>query len=536
VGGDGIFIDVTGGGVLGTHPERPEAAVAVAPSGPDQLNTIRIPLMAIACWLLPDHYFAFDSSLVHPDAQPQLTKFVGLRRRLTDPRAGAPPLSIFGHTDPVGPIDYNMQLGWRRARAVYALLTHDVAIWESLYSVPLGGDIWGRKALQMMLGALSDATGEPYYPGPQDGVWTQAWSDSIRRFQKDKTPEHVTGSFGTAPERAPLFDAYMSFLCVDEKGQSFRLSRTDDFLARGADPDGRGDLQGCSKFNLQMIFKQGEEASLGEKQRNEDNRVNRRVVVFIFKPNVRVKPEAWPCPAAADEAHSPFRAAAAVKACQARFWSDAAQRGEARKLPDRRRTFGDREDTFQCRFYHGFAVNSPCEDVVKLWVVRLATRDVDHNLVPLANQNAVVALGKEGNAVLLRTTSTKDGKLFLPVLEGETRLDLRFDALGAAGTEPKDAGTDEDPAEAKFLPLVLLGDVLAPMPPVVDDADPSHQLPVRQRLHNLGYGPRDLETWDETAYRAAVRQFKVEHAVGGADPDGTVDAETRDAVVAEYGS
>jgi hypothetical protein len=255
----------------------------------------------------------------------------------------------------------------------------------------------------------------------------------------------------------------------------------------------------------------------------------------VFKPGTRVTPDKWPCPAATDEPHAAVAANAAVKQCEDRFWSDAATRVKAGSA---RRDFADKEDTFQCRFYHGFAVHSPCEDVVKLWVIRVATRDAHDNLVPLANKNAVFAMGDEGSAVLIRSTSNKDGKLFVPVIEGETTMKLQFDAFDAAGTvQPgKDTNSDEDPAESLFVPMFLDGDVLTKMPDSsVDESDDSVKLAARQRLHNLGYGPGDLTAWDDPTYRAALVQFK-KRIQGVQNPDDKADSATRDALVAEHGS
>ena len=65
-----------------------------------------------------------------------------------------PPLSIFGHADPVGNDDYNKQLSGRRATAIYGLLTRDTHLWEELYSHSFGNDKWGVKAIQIMLAEL----------------------------------------------------------------------------------------------------------------------------------------------------------------------------------------------------------------------------------------------------------------------------------------------------------------------------------------------------------------------------------------------
>jgi len=45
---------------------------------------------------------------------------------------------IFGHTDVSGEAPLNKELSERRAKAVYALLTHDADAWEELFMG--GGD------------------------------------------------------------------------------------------------------------------------------------------------------------------------------------------------------------------------------------------------------------------------------------------------------------------------------------------------------------------------------------------------------------
>jgi hypothetical protein len=79
--GEGLFIDVTGGMVMGTHPERPQMPVAVAPTDADNkgFNTIRAPLITVACWKLPDHFFDYDSSVVLPNSKDGFSKFMDLR-------------------------------------------------------------------------------------------------------------------------------------------------------------------------------------------------------------------------------------------------------------------------------------------------------------------------------------------------------------------------------------------------------------------------------------------------------------------------
>src|SRR5260370_29223240 len=172
---EGAFIDVTGGMVVAKHAERAELPVAVAPTDArlDGINTIRAPLVAVGCWKLPAHFFIFDSSVVCPNSQQGFTSFAELRADLIDKKTQKkPPLSLFGHCDPVGDEVYNMMLGARRARAVYCALIHDVAGWEKLYSSNIGGDVWGRMSLQTMMGALLDGDGKPYWGGKADGAWS----------------------------------------------------------------------------------------------------------------------------------------------------------------------------------------------------------------------------------------------------------------------------------------------------------------------------------------------------------------------------
>jgi tetratricopeptide (TPR) repeat protein len=48
-------------------------------------------------------------------------------------RGKKPPLSIFGHADPVGDDDYNKKLSGRRAAAIYALIARRPDIWEDIF-------------------------------------------------------------------------------------------------------------------------------------------------------------------------------------------------------------------------------------------------------------------------------------------------------------------------------------------------------------------------------------------------------------------
>ena len=298
----------SGGGISGKHTLQLGHELRVGPTAEDKHNTYRLALIPLACWHIKDIRFEFESSFVLPDAVDEMQMLSQLHKD----HPGAP-LSLFGHADPVGNDAYNKELSGRRVRAVYALLIRREAMWEELYSKPhsLGGDVWGQKSIHTM----QDALGKP-------------------RATVSKA------------ERPLLFRLYMDFLCGD------LLLTPADFLAGGADPDGKGDYQGCGEFNPLLVFSKTEAAQFAgnHKKRNEENAPNRRVLGYMFRPGSLVSPDRWPCP----------RSKESTAACIKRFWSDAEKR---RNPSSERREFESTKDTFGCRFYHRIAVESPCERV-----------------------------------------------------------------------------------------------------------------------------------------------------------------------------
>ena len=172
----------------------------------------------------------------------------------TDPKLPQfifPPLSIFGHADPVGQDDYNKLLSGRRAAAIYGLLTRRDEVWEDLYSnqgafaAAAAGDKWGTPSIQTMLTAVG-------FPSDASGQGGPDITSAVRSFQSsqglaaDGNPGHDT--------RKKLFLVYMDKLC----GADFKLDKEDDFLARGKDSAGKGDFQGCGEFNPRLIFSEQE--------------------------------------------------------------------------------------------------------------------------------------------------------------------------------------------------------------------------------------------------------------------------------------
>lgn len=290
-----------------THPGIEDAPLRVGPSVGSEFNLIRAFLIPKACFKVEDAHFAFDSSFIAPE-----NFDVTPLKELLDKHPGTK-LSIFGHADPAGDDVYNKTLSGRRASAVFGLLTRDVAIWEKLNDHAAGGDNWKPHAEQTMQATTGLPAGTP---------------------------------------RKTLFKAYMDRLCtVPGKGTLVELTK-DDFLARGKGQDGKGDFQGCSEFNPLMVFSKDEKAFLDKPEnhpkRNQQNQVNRRVMVLLFRPGSQVDPNKWPCPTVEE----------GIGKCQKRFHSDGETRRSNQAL---HREFKDTKDTFACRFYDRISNSSPCE-------------------------------------------------------------------------------------------------------------------------------------------------------------------------------
>lgn len=332
------------GGFAADHPARPDQPFYVATNfdGATERNAYRAQLIPVACWRVDNVRFEFDSSFVKPEIAAELSLLAAKRK--AHPKA---PISIFGHADPVGKDDYNKKLSGRRAIAIYAILTRKTDLWETLYKDE--DDHWGLKSIQIMLTALG------YDPGPATGYGSAKTSAAVKKFQTDDgtlDPDSDPGPL----TREKLFKAYMDKTCVDESGTPFTLTDA-DFLARGADPGGKGDYQGCGEFNPVLIFSKAEEKEFAKpgkkKARDEANSPNRRVVIFLFRPESVVTPGKWPCPLATE----------GDEGCRKRFWSDGDTRRES---TDERREYPVTHDTFACRFYDRIAFKSPCETIAPI--------------------------------------------------------------------------------------------------------------------------------------------------------------------------
>ena len=326
------------GGVTATHAEQQNFPVKVGPStDSDKFNRVTMGIVPIACWRVDDVRFQFDSSFVLPQVAAEMKALERLRNKHKQDSL-FPPISLFGHADPVGDDDYNKTLSGRRATAIYAMLIRNPSQWETLYTTRIRGvgDVWGKSSIDTMVHALG--------------------FDSVQGFQQ-KNGLAADGDPGPAT-RGALFPQYMDLVCG-----SLKLDKHDHFLA-GTDSGGKGDYQGCSEFNPVLIFSTAESQKFAKPENKADrdrtNAPNRRVMALLFRPGSKVDANKWPCP----------RASEGVAGCHHRFWSN----GETRRstqLPDQERKYDQTKDTFACRFYDRIANQSPCDRLRQILRVRL---------------------------------------------------------------------------------------------------------------------------------------------------------------------
>jgi hypothetical protein len=235
----------------------------------------------------------------------------------------------------------------------------------------------------------------------------QDFNHALRQFQAAQGLP-ATGNADSAT-LDKLFLAYMDAIC----GKDFVLDKREDFLA-GTDADGKGDYQGCSRFNPSLIFSQKESEEFANAanndKRNEENESNRRVMVLLFRPGTRIDAAKWPCP----------RAKEGTAGCVKRFWSDGQNR-RFKQLQNDRRLFESTADTFACRFYQRLTDDSPCERTRKKVFIDLETVDEFGHRVP--NFDLVLFL-PDGSKRRIRTDSN-GYRRELGIPQGELKVTLK---------------------------------------------------------------------------------------------------------------
>lgn len=473
------------GGVSGDHPEFSPLPVLVSPTTDGRgKNTIRMDLIPVGCWKLENLRFQFGSSFVLPESKDEFASLTELRKK----HAGAP-LSVFGHADPVSDDSFNKDLSGRRADSVYGVLTRDTARWERLYKTATSGDGWGMEAIQRMLAAVGSD------PGPVTGSMNPPTKAAVQDFQ-GKNGLGTDGDPGPQT-REKLFRAYMDFLCSEKIEKS-------EFLGKGADSGGKGDVQGCGEFNPILSFSKTEDQEFqrpeNKVKRDSDNEVNRRVMVLLFRPGTAVSVEKWPCP----------RTTEGTAGCKKRFWSD----GEQRRTPhSERREFAKSQDTFACRFYHRLVASSPCEgvepvpDTVKI-------RLFDRQARPLPFAPCVVT---EPGQAARAMRAAGDAFITLQPATIPATVNVKW-------SRPASGDNAGSPPPNVAGPFEFSLDV------AVEISDPDSDDAALTRLKNLGYPLTVAETHMERA--DCIRAFQVDYKprFSGIVVDGTLNAETKSAI------
>lgn len=217
-------------------------------------------------------HFEFGRSFVRKDAMQTLSEMV-------EDLQGQPIRKgmIFAHTDKVGPEALNKELSERRAKALFALFTHDDGAWEDLFTNKFSGgnwsERWGTGEVQHMLGALL-VTDDNGLPLDEDGVQGSLTTEAIKRFQRGDYPD-------LPAEQAPLVDdGIVGPMTRKELFLAYakRISREPLSADRLAMVNGEK-YMGCGEYNpLHVSAKDAE---------------SRRAVVFLF--DAAAEPQGLPC-------------------------------------------------------------------------------------------------------------------------------------------------------------------------------------------------------------------------------------------------
>jgi hypothetical protein len=430
----GSLIDVADGGVIGEHDPPLARPFFASPTRSEKSNALALDIVPMACLNLGDVLFEFDSSIVLPAAGAILSQLPALRRSKPNAKGELPLVSIFGHADPSGNDEYNKTLAGRRAKAVFGLLTHKAEIWDELFCKPFGGDDWTKK---LSVSSLAQSL----------------------------------GLSNTAPRRQ-VFAAHIAAICPE-------ALEPRDFLGRGVDGGGKADFQGCGEFNPLLLASAPELKTLSKVQRDNLNLINRRVVVFLFRPEIRLNVQEWPCP----------RATESTAGCRKRFFLNAKER--LTPAPERKRHQLPTDETFACRFYDRIAGPSPCEQVLEIYRIRL----FDKLAKPLPGASFTLSDGKR----TVKGTANSEAFITVRDLKVPTEVHVEWSVPGGDGT--------------RFTLDVHVE---------VDGNDDAASF---RRLHNLGYEGRSTAKED-------ILAFQQDHQARfpAMSLSGNLDAATRDAL------
>ncbi len=177
-------------------------------------------------------------------------------------------------------------------------------------------------------------------------------------------------------------------------------------------------------------------------------------------------------------------------------------------------------NTMACRFYHGFAQNSPCEAKFKEWVVRFQVSGFNGKVVTLKNRRFVAVLGESASAPEMRGTTDDFGAVRLPVISEKTKMRVKLDAARDLEPDEKPPADGDDAAgdESRFITVELAAGDLE-----VRDTD--NDLAIKQRLYNLGFGENPPSRWDEkvdvqqTEFERALAAFRARNQLEDASDD-----------------
>ena len=167
----------------------------------------------------------------------------------------------------------------------------------------------------------------------------------------------------------------------------------------------------------------------------------------------------------------------------------------------------------RCRFYHSFAVNSPCEAKFKEWVIRFKVPTFNGQLAVLSFRRYVVKVGESENSPVIRGNTDEFGVVRIPMFDEKTNITIRIDAgrdLTEADNNPPKDGDPVD--ESTFLSFVLAGGVL-------HNRDIDDNLAAKQRLYNLGFGEHAPDTWTDNEFQRAFAAFRHKNNLDNASDD-----------------